>query len=54
VIGWVQQDRLRRLLADSEAPIQLVAGNYDWDAERDGVRTSYALPEGIADAIATF
>jgi hypothetical protein len=38
----------------SEAPTQLIAGNYDCHAERDGFRTSYALPEGIADAIATF
>jgi hypothetical protein len=36
-----------------EAPIQLVAVGYDWSDERAGMRTTYRLPEGVANEIAT-
>lgn len=37
-----------------DAPIVLVDMGYSWDPEFDGMRTSYRLPEGVAEKIVTF
>jgi hypothetical protein len=39
---------------DTEAPIRLEWMDYTWDESEGGMRTSYRLPEGVADEIATF
>ncbi|MGO9956200.1 MAG: hypothetical protein ACLP50_09520 [Solirubrobacteraceae bacterium] len=36
----------------SDAPIQLIATDYTWDEEHQGNRTTYRLPDGVADEIA--
>lgn len=38
----------------TEAPIRLEWIDYDWDDAEGGMRTSYRLPEGVADLIAGF
>ena len=38
----------------TEAPIRLEWLDYSWDDEEGGMRTSYRLPEGVADEIASF
>jgi hypothetical protein len=38
----------------TDEPIKLEWEDYDWDGDRDGHRTSYHLPIGIADAIIGF
>jgi hypothetical protein len=30
------------------------AVGYDWDDERDGMRTKYGLPSGVADVVSNF
>lgn len=36
----------------TDAPIQLEWMEYEWDESEGGMRTSYGLPEGVADEIA--
>jgi hypothetical protein len=36
-----------------EAPIYLISMGYDWSDEHGGMRTTYRLPEGVAEEIAT-
>lgn len=38
----------------TEAPIQLEWMEYEWDEEEQGRRTTYRLPNGVADLIASF
>ena len=37
----------------TDAPIRLEWMEYNWDDSEQGMRTSYRLPEGVADKIAT-
>ena len=36
-----------------EAPVRLAPMGYDWSDEHSGMRTTYALPEGVAAEIAS-
>lgn len=38
----------------ADAPIRLDWMEYEWNDSEGGMRTSYGLPEGVADEIATF
>lgn len=37
-----------------EAPIGLVNMEYGWHQDRNGMRWTYCLPDGVADEVATF
>jgi hypothetical protein len=35
----------------TKEPVRLESVNYDWHASRQGFRTAYRLPDGVADEI---
>ena len=37
----------------TDSPIELLDIAYRWDSDRRGMRTTFALPDGVADAIAS-
>jgi hypothetical protein len=44
--------KLWREATGTDEPIRLIDCDYEWRAEHDGMRTTYQLPPGIAEAIA--